>query len=306
VKVTALAGGVGGAKLLVGLQRVVAPGLLTAIVNTGDDADVYGVRVCPDVDIVTYWLAGVADTERGWGLRGDTFTLLDALGRLGGDTWFRLGDRDFATCLLRTSRLAAGDSLSAVTDEVRRALGVPTRVVPMSDDPVRTLIHCTDGRTLGFQEYFVRERTAPEVASVSFDGAGAARPAPGILDAIRGADRVVLCPSNPVLSIAPILALAGVRDALRAHPTVVAVTPIIAGAALKGPADRLLEGLCGESSAAAVARLYADFCDIFVVDASDGDQDRAVRAAGVAAAALDTLMRDADASSRLASEVVTL
>jgi LPPG:FO 2-phospho-L-lactate transferase len=304
--VTALAGGVGGAKLLVGLQRVLASGSLTAVVNTGDDASIYGVHVSPDVDIVTYWLAGIADTDRGWGIADDTFAMVDARARLGGDTWFRLGDRDLATCLLRTERLAAGEALSSITDRVRRALDVSTRIVPMTDDAVRTLVSCADGRVLGFQEYFVQERTEPEVVAVRFDGAAGAAPAPGVLDAIAGADRVLLCPSNPVLSIGPVLELPGIRDALRSHPDVVAVTPIVAGRALKGPADRLLRALYGDSSAATVARLYADFCDTFVVDAEDAAQERAVAEAGPRATRLDTIMGDRAASARLAAQLVAL
>ncbi|HEX2234788.1 MAG TPA: 2-phospho-L-lactate transferase [Actinomycetota bacterium] len=306
VRVTALAGGVGGAKLLVGLQRVLPPGSLTAIVNTGDDATIYGIHVSPDVDIVTYWLAGIADTERGWGIAGDTFAMLEARARLGGDAWFRLGDRDLATCLYRTERLRAGETLSSVTDRIRRALGVSTPIVPMSDDAVRTLVECADGRVLGFQDYFVKEATEPEVVAVAFDGAARAAPAPDALDAIARAGRIVLCPSNPVLSIGPILELPGIRDALRAHPDVVAVTPIVAGRALKGPADRLLRALHGDSSAAAVARLYADFCDTFVVDVEDSAQERAVTAAGPRAAALNTIMGDRDASARLAAQLVAL
>ncbi|CAN5702609.1 2-phospho-L-lactate transferase [soil metagenome] len=304
--VTALAGGVGGAKLLVGLQRATESGRLTAIVNTGDDAAFYGVHVSPDVDIVTYWLAGVADTARGWGLEGDTFAMVGALERLGGEAWFQLGDRDLATCMLRTQRLAAGASLSGATDELRRALGVPTRILPMSDDAVRTRLECTDGRTLEFQEYFVRERTRPDVTKVSFDGIAQAEPAPGVIAGISAADLVVLCPSNPILSLAPILGLDGVRDALRAHACVVAVTPIVRGAALKGPADRLLEGLGGSATASGVAALYGDFCDLFVVDASDAAEAEAVKALGVPSAALDTIMTDHAAAERLAVELLEL
>ena len=300
MKVAALAGGVGGAKLLVGLQRALAPGDLTAIVNTGDDAVVYGVHVCPDVDIVTYWLAGLADEERGWGLRGDTFAAVEHLRALGVDAWFSLGDRDLATCLYRTERLRAGATLSAVADEVRRALGVAARVVPATDDRVRTMLVTADGRTLEFQEYFVRERHEPEVARVVIDGLDDAKPAPGVLDALAAADAVVVCPSNPLLSVAPIVGLPGVRDALRAHPRVVAVTPIVRGAALKGPADRLLRATGGDASASAVASLYADFADEFVVDASDRDEVARVESVGVRARALDTLMTARARSEALA------
>ncbi|HEX2241555.1 MAG TPA: 2-phospho-L-lactate transferase CofD family protein, partial [Actinomycetota bacterium] len=214
MRVAALAGGVGGAKLLVGLDTALPRGQLTAIVNTGDDATIYGVHVSPDVDIVTYWLAGLADTQRGWGLKNDTFNLIEGLARLGHDTWFRLGDRDFATCLHRTQLLRAGATLTSVTDEIRRALDVRAVVLPMSDDRAPTLLETRDGRILEFQQYFVKEKTEPEIAAVRLPQD--AKPAPGVLDAIVNADVVVLCPSNPFVSIAPILALPGVRAALRA------------------------------------------------------------------------------------------
>ncbi|MFN2389082.1 MAG: 2-phospho-L-lactate transferase [Actinomycetota bacterium] len=306
MKVAALAGGVGGAKLLVGLQRALPAGNLTALVNTGDDALIYGVHVSPDVDIVTYRLAGIGDTERGWGVRGDTFEVLEALRRLGAESWFALGDRDLATCIYRTERLRDGATLSIVTDEIRRALGTPTLVLPMSDDPVRTVVACADGRTLGFQEYFVRERTAPEVAAVSFAGIEDAKPAPGIIESVERADRVIVCPSNPILSIAPMLALPGVRAALQEHPSVVAVTPLVRGAAVKGPADRLMRDLGMGSSASAVARLYADFVDAFVVDGRDPDQVGATAALGLRAEARDTMMPDENASERLGRALLEL
>jgi LPPG:FO 2-phospho-L-lactate transferase len=302
MKVTALAGGVGGAKLLQGLAH--ATDELTAIVNTGDDAVIYGVHVSPDVDIVTYWLAGIADTAKGWGIEGDTWEVVDALGRLGAETWFRLGDRDFATCLLRTELLRCGETLSAVTDQIRRALGVETTILPMTDEPVRTRLVTTDGRTLDFQEYFVREKQQPPIAEVRFAGIVDAKPAPGVLEAIRSAERVIICPSNPVVSIAPILALPEVRDALREHPSVTAVTPIVRGAPLKGPADKLLPAAGAEVSASGVARLYADFVDTFVVDASDLEELAKISNNGLSVAAFDTIMTNADASTRLAKQLL--
>jgi LPPG:FO 2-phospho-L-lactate transferase len=296
---------VGGAKLLVGLARVVDGDALTAIVNTGDDTTVYGVHVAPDVDIVTYWLAGVADTARGWGLRDDSFEVVDALGRLGLENWFRVGDRDLATCLYRTERLAAGATLSLVTDEVRVSLNIGARVVPMSDDPVRTHIVTTDERTLEFQEYFVKERCEPEVASIRFDGIENAKPAPAVLDAIAGADIVVLCPSNPVVSIGPIVSLPGVRDALRTHPRVVAVSPLIKGTPVKGPADRLLSATGTRVTASGVAELYADFCTAFVIDERDDPAEvDAVRALGIRPLVLDSMMIDHDASARVAQAIL--
>lgn len=304
--ITALAGGVGAAKLLVGLQRSLPPEDLTAIVNTADDSTIYGVHVSPDVDIVTYWLAGLADTVRGWGLLGDTFNAVAGFARLGEDTWFGLGDQDLATCLFRTQRMNDGASLTTVTDEIRRALGVPTRILPMSDDPVRTRLVTTDGRTLEFQEYFVKERQAPEIKEVRFAGIADAKPAPGLLEAIRDADRVILCPSNPVVSLAPVLTLHGVRDALREHPDVVAVTPIVQGRALKGPADKMLRAVGAEVSAAGVAGLYADLCDAFVVDQTDLEEIPLIEELGTTAVALNTIMTDDDASERLARALLEL
>ena len=305
MNVTALAGGVGGAKLLVGLQRALDPGALTAIVNTGDDAVLYGVHVSPDIDIVTYWLAGIADFDRGWGLREDSFTVVDSLAALGGESWFRLGDRDFGTCLYRTLRMRDGFALSAITDEIRRALGVSTRILPATDDMLRTIVHTADGQTLDFQEYFVRERQRPEVASVTFTGGEESKPAPGAIDAIASADMVVVCPSNPVLSIGPMLAVNEIRDSLRDHHRVVAVTPIVRGAAVKGPADRILTSMGLGSSAASVARMYSDFVDLFVVDASDAPQAAEIEATGLNVAVLDTLMPDHESSHRLAQEILS-
>lgn len=233
-------------------------------------------------------------------MKDDTFNVVDAFERLGADTWFRLGDADLATCLFRTNRMAAGATLSAVTDEVRRALGVTTRILPMSDDPVRTRIVTEDGRTLEFQEYFVKERQEPPVREIRFAGIGDAKPAPGVIEAIRDARRVILCPSNPVVSLAPMLTLSGVRDALREHADVVAVSPIVGGRAVKGPADKMLPTLGAEVSAAGVARLYADFCNTFVLDNIDQTDIPVVEQLGMRAVALDTLMVDRGRSADLA------
>ena len=306
MKVTALAGGVGGAKLLIGLDRSVPHGDLTAIINTGDDAVIYGVHVSPDVDIVTYWLAGIADVDRGWGLKDDTFSLVDGLKKLGQDAWFSLGDRDFATCLLRTIRMKGGASLTDVTDEIKTQLKVKPRLLPMTDDAVRTNFVTVDGRALEFQEYFVKERHAPAIAEVTFDGIKDAAPGPGVIDAIASAEIVVVCPSNPVVSIGPIVALPGVRDALREHPKVIAVSPIVRGAALKGPADRLLETVGVEVSAAGVAGMYSDFIDLFVFDRVDESHHSEVEAAGVPAVALDTIMDNTSASEQLARGILSL
>jgi LPPG:FO 2-phospho-L-lactate transferase len=304
--VAALAGGVGGSKMLVGLAAILPPTDLTAIVNTADDAEIYGLHVSPDVDIVTYWVAGLADRDRGWGLAGDSFTVLGALSQLGIETWFQLGDRDLATCLMRTKRIREGASLSIVTDEIRRHLQVPVRILPMSDDPVRTHLETQDGRILEFQEYFVRERQEPTIERVWFDGIDAAKPAPGVLEALQEADRIVICPSNPVVSIAPILAVAEVRNVLQAHPSVVAVSPIVQGEALKGPAHKLLPVVDAEVSAVGVADLYADICDVFVVDTRDGDEIDRIKGLGIRSVALDTIMTDQKASERLARAIIEL
>ena len=302
MKVTALAGGVGGAKLLIGLERVA--GDLTAIVNTGDDSRIYGVHVSPDVDIVTYWLAGIADIERGWGIQGDTFNVIEALKRLGCEAWFNLGDRDFGTCLLRTEKLRSGEPLSKITDEIRASLGVKVRILPMTDDEVATRIVTKENVTLEFQEYFVKERQLPKVAEVRFAGIADAKPAPGVIEAIRSADRVIVCPSNPVVSVEPILSLPGIREELAEHPHVTAVTPIVQGAPLKGPADKLLAAKGAEVSARGVAALYAGFADRFVIDERDEQQAIDIEALGIEPLVLDTIMTDHDVSQRLARSLL--
>lgn len=305
MNVTALAGGVGGAKLLVGLDRCTGgDSRLIAIVNTGDDATIYGVHVSPDVDIVTYWLAGVADYERGWGLQDDTFSVVETLARLRHDSWFSLGDRDFATCLYRTEAMGAGATLSEVTKEIADALGVTALILPMTDDTVATRIDTTDGRTLEFQEYFVRERQEPEVKRVRFAGISDATPGPGVLAAIEASERVIICPSNPLVSIAPILGLAGVRDALRAHPHVTAVSPIVEGAALKGPADKMLAAAGIAVSPSGVAGMYKDFLNWFVVDERDEGEAEKVRDLGIEPVVRDTIMMSHDRAEELARSLL--
>jgi LPPG:FO 2-phospho-L-lactate transferase len=300
--ITALAGGVGAARLLRGLVRVVAPGDITAIVNTGDDTELHGLRISPDLDTVTYTLAGLNDDERGWGLAGETWSVMDSLDRLGGETWFRLGDHDLATHLYRTERLAVGATLSEVTSEITAALGVSVRLVPMSDDPVRTRLTLVEGPEVSFQEYFVARRHAASVQSVRFAGAEAAAPAPGVLAAIADADVVVVCPSNPIVSIGPVLAVPGLADALATRRRdVVAVSPIIAGAALKGPADRLMTELGHEPTVVGVARLYADFVGTLVVDDADSDAAEAVEACGVRCVVAPTVMHTPDHAAALAA-----
>ncbi|HVN40522.1 MAG TPA: 2-phospho-L-lactate transferase [Myxococcota bacterium] len=306
-RVVALAGGVGAARFLSGLVRAVSPESVTAIVNTGDDCRFYGVHVSPDVDIVTYTLAGRVDRARGYGLEGDTTAVLETLGSLGHETWFRLGDRDFAHCHHRTLRLAAGATLSAVADELRRALGVATRILPMSDEPCPTYVTLRGGRCVHFEEYLARDGAPDDVASVDLSAAAAARPAPGVLDAIRAADAILVCPSNPVVSIGPILALRRLREALRsARAPVVAVSPIVGGAPVKGPADRLLRAQGVEVSARGVAGMYRGLARGFVLDARDAAQQADVEALGLRAVAVDTLMRTPEIAAGVARAALAL
>lgn len=301
----ALAGGVGAARFLRGLVEVVDPGEVTAVVNTADDDVFFGLHVSPDLDSVTYTLAGASSTTHGWGLEGETFATLGALGRYGGPTWFGLGDRDLATHLYRTQRLHEGAPLSEVTREITAAWGLATRLVPMTDDPVSTRITVTtpggDVVELRMQEWFVRDRAEPEVVSVRFEGADAARPAPGVMKALEAADTILLCPSNPVISIAPILSVPGVRDVLvTRRDRVVGVSPIIGGAPVRGPADRLMAPLGIEVSCAGVAREYAPFCSTLVIDARDEHLAADVAAADVRPVVTDTLMRSPQLAAELA------
>lgn len=305
--VVALAGGVGAARLLRGLVRAVPPESLTVIVNTGDDREFYGVHVSPDVDIVLYSLAGVVHETRGFGLAGDSFHIVDRLAELGHETWFRLGDRDFAQCLHRTVALQAGRSLSDITDELRRSLNLTPRILPMSDDPCPTHVELSDGRVLHFEEYLVRERSPDNVKSVDLGADHGARPAPGLLEALAQAETVILCPSNPVVSIGPILALPGVRDALaKNRAAVVAVSPLIGGAPVKGPADRLLRGTGHEVSARGVADLYRDFLDGIIIDDRDRKLAASIEATGIRTTVMDTLMQTPEIAAEISREALRL
>ena len=306
---SALAGGVGAARFLRGLVDVVDPESVTAIVNTGDDDRFHGLHVSPDLDSVTYALADANNRELGWGLAGETFAAMDALDRYGVATWFRLGDRDLATHLFRTQRLAAGIPLHAVTAEITTAWGLHTRLLPMSNDSVMTRIRVQrdDGTTeeLAMQEWFVREHTEPPVLDVRFAGAPDARPAPGVLEALEAAETILLCPSNPVISIGPILAVPGIREVLvRRRDRVVGVSPIIAGRPVKGPADRLMGPLGIDVSCVGVARAYRELCGTLVIDRADAADAPAVERLGVRAIVADTLMRDARIAAALASDVL--
>ena len=323
--ILALAGGVGGAKLAAGLQAALdRPEDLLTVVNTGDDFEHLGLSICPDLDTVMYTLSGRANPETGWGLAGESWNFLEALGALGGEDWFRLGDRDLATHVERTRRLRAGETLSRVTADLAACLGVPSRIAPMSDDPVRTVVETPDG-DLPFQEYFVRRRCEPAVRGLRFEGAPAARMSAALEVALAdpALEAVVICPSNPYLSVDPILAVPGVRAALTgcAAP-VVAVSPIVGGRAIKGPAAKIMEELGVEVSAAAVAARYRDLLDGFVLDETDRALAAAIESEGVAARSPDgdrdgdevrvavrvqieqTVMRTGEDRTRLAAQVL--
>jgi len=307
VKVTLLAGGTGGAKLAHGFQQVLAPGELTVIVNVADDTELLGLHVSPDLDTVLYTLAGLANAETGWGVAGDTWTALEMLGRYGEPTWFRVGDADLATHVRRAHLLAGGASLTDATQSMAQALGIPSNVLPATEDRLRTLLQ-TDAGELEFQDYFVRLRQEPEVHGVRFEGLELARPTPNVLHAIRTADRLVIAPSNPVVSVAPILDVPGVRQAIvaagrRGTPRL-AVSPIVAGAALKGPADRMLASLGHEATAVGVARLYAGLIDTFVLDEADALLAPRIRELGMEPFVLPTVMRDDADRAALARALV--
>jgi len=303
--ITALAGGVGAARLLRGLVRIVPRTEVTAVVNTGDDTVLHGLTICPDLDTVTYTLAGMNDDERGWGLAGETWTAMEALERLGGESWFRLGDKDLATHLYRTQRLADGAPLSEVTREITAAVGIGARLLPMSDDPVRTRLTLVDGPEIAFQEYFVRRQHSVAVASVRFDGADTCRAAPGVLDALADGDVIVICPSNPVVSIGPLLAVPGIADALRQRRSrVVAVSPIVAGAALKGPADRLMAELGVAPTVVGVAQMYAEVAGTLVIDDADAALADDVEALGLDCIVAPTVMKSVADAERLSTTVL--
>jgi LPPG:FO 2-phospho-L-lactate transferase len=305
VNVVAVAGGVGGAKLAHGFQLALeSSDDLTIIGNTADDFDLYGLRICPDLDTVLYTLSGLANPATGWGIAGDTFTTLEMVGRYVGEPWFQLGDRDFATHIVRTERLRRGDSLSSVTAALAQALGIAAAIVPMSDEPVASMIDTPDGR-LDFQRYFVGRRHADEVLGVSFAGIETARPAPAALVALGDADAIVFCPSNPIVSIGPILAVPGMREAL-AHATApkVAVSPIVGGQALKGPAAQMLASLGHEVSAAGVAAIYAGVIDGMVIDRVDEALSQRIEALGMRVHVTETVMRSDDDRAELAREAL--
>ena len=304
MRIAALAGGTGAAKLLRGLAALVPPGALTVIGNTGDDALVWGLHVSPDLDTICYTLGGLIDERRGWGLRDETFRTLGEMVRFGEPTWFNLGDRDLATHLHRTRLLREGRTLTEVTAGIARDLGVRHAVLPMSDQPVRTRTLGPDG-WLGFQEYFVLEKTQVEVSEVEYAGAHAALPAPGVVEAIAAADAIIVCPSNPITSIGPILAVPGVARALEAAAaTVLAVSPIIGGDAVAGPAARLMASCGIEVSAAGIASAYAPWLDALVMDIEDAALASRIEAGGLRAVVTGTLMRSPDEEITVARRVL--
>lgn len=306
MKVTLLAGGTGGAKLAHGFQMTLPPGDLTVVVNVGDDTEHHGLLVCPDLDTIMYTLAGIANREQGWGVAGDTFTAMAQLARYGADTWFRIGDADLATHVRRAHLMGDGASLADATAAMAAALGVPSHLVPATNDRLRTRL-TTDAGELDFQAYFVQRGQRDEVRAVRFDGAEAARPSPEALVALATAELVVIGPSNPIVSIGPILDIPGMREALTASPAPrIGVSGIVAGRALRGPADRMLASLGHESSALGVARLYEGLVERFVIDQADASLAPAIEALGMDVSVMPTVMGDDDGRARLARALVEL
>lgn len=305
-RVLALAGGVGAARFLAGLVRVVPPRHVTIVVNTGDDRDFFGLRVCPDLDIVTYTLAGQVSTATGWGLEGDSFACLEALGRFRTDTWFRLGDRDLATHIHRTARLRAGASLAEVTAEIAGGFGVEPRLLPMTEALAPTRIARTGGARLDFEEYLVREGAPNDVADIDLSAAARAEPTPGVIEAIAAAEHVLICPSNPLVSIGTIRAIPGIEAALRERHDAVAVSPLIGGAPVKGPADRLLRAVGVEVSAVGVAELYRPIARGMVIDRVDAVLTPRIESLGYSVRAEETLMKDVKISAELAAATMEL
>ena len=302
-RVAALAGGVGGAKFAAGLQAVLPAGALTVIVNTGDDFEHWGLTICPDIDTVLYGLAGVNNPQTGWGRADETWAMLTEMERLGGEGWFRLGDKDVALHLLRSEWLRSGANLSEVTDRLRRTLGVPSRILPMCNEPVRTLVH-TDEGDLPFQDYFVRRRCEPTFRGLTFVGADKALLSPDVAKALRGAAQIIICPSNPYLSVDPILSLPGLHDLVReSSAAVIAVSPIVGGRAVKGPAAKMMREMGLTTSPLTVVEHYAALLDGFVFD----EQDGALARDGMAlppTLVTDTIMTDLASKRRLAAEVL--
>ena len=296
----------GAAKFLRGLVQRIDPARLTVIVNTGDDEEFYGLHVSPDIDTVTYTLAGVVNRAQGWGLEGESFNALDALGRFYGKPWFGLGDRDLATHLYRTDQIRNGAKLSAITSEIARAFKIKSTILPMSDDSVRTFVKLRGRDAIPFQEYFVRGRARGNVEKIELRGIEKARPAPPALAALRSSSAIILAPSNPFVSLGPIFGLKGVRDALKkSRARVAAISPIIGGKTVKGPADKMLRGLKMEVSALGVARLYRDIVGVFVLDEADRALAPKIEALGMRPVVTNTIMSTPEHAADLARVVLT-
>ena len=305
--VVALCGGVGAARFLRGLVLQTPPDRITAIVNTGDDREFYGVHVAPDVDIVTYSLAGMVNEKLGYGLTGDTFQLIDRLEKLGHEAWFRLGDQDFAHCLHRTLRLRDGHGLAEISQSLAHALGVSPRILPMSESPCPTLVDLENGTTLHFEEYMIREGAPDSVKAIDLSAAAQSKPGPGVLEAIANASTILFCPSNPVVSIGPILAVPGIREAiLQSEAPRIAISPIVGGAPIKGPASQLLRGIDVEVSALGVARHYREMIDGYVLDERDSALEGEISELGLATRVTDSIMVNPEAASRLAAVTLEL
>lgn len=299
-----MAGGVGAAKFMRGLIEVHDPASCTAVVNVADDFVLHGLRISPDIDTVTYTLSDNVNPDTGWGRRDETWAVMKELRELGGETWFNLGDRDLATHLYRTNRAQAGAPLSEITSEVTTAMGIAASIVPVSDDTVATRLTLTDGTEIAFQDYFVARQHSVAVTGVSFQGADLATPAPGVLEALSDASMIVIAPSNPIVSIGPLRAVAGIEGALRQRrEDIIAISPIVGGKTLKGPADRLMRELGHEVSAVGVAQLYRDLAGTLVVDNADRKHVEAIEAIGVRCIVTDTIMSDVTRSAQLATTV---
>ena len=304
--ITVLAGGVGAARFLQGLVKIVPEEEVTVIVNTGDDIQLHGLHISPDLDIVTYTLAGIVDEEKGWGINRDTFHCLGMLKGYGHETWFNLGDKDFATHIYRTCLLKQGLSLSEITNRVCQALGLRLKIIPMTNDKFETRI-VTDWGILHFQEYLVKRHAKDNVINVLFEGLEEAKPAPGVIDSILNASLIIVSPSNPIVSIGTIISVNNVREALRkAKAKVVAITPIVGGAPVKGPADKLMRGLGLEVSAYSVARLYQDFLDVLIIDYADRNEKERIEQLGLHVVVTNTIMKTQQDKIRLAKAVLKL
>lgn len=303
--ITALGGGVGAAKFLEGLSKIIQLEKLTIIINTGDDINKYGVRVSPDIDTIIYRLSGMIDNEKGWGIAGDSFNCLESLSKLDFETWFQLGDKDFATQLKKTFLKNKGHTQTEITSIVAEEFGITKpKLLPMSDDEIETWIETEIGE-IHFQEYYIKHKMQPAVFGINIRGIRESNPAPGVIESIESAELIIICPSNPIISIGPILKVRGVRDTLmKSNATKIAVSPLIGGKPLKGPADRLMKGLGLEPSSTEIANLYRDFLDIMVIDSSDSNEKDEIESLGVKTLITNTVMSDNQKSSELSKTIL--